>query len=115
MKRLLAAWKRRPVITSAFILAVLFTCMFAFRSVAMLIYWSHPDHQNQAIQAWMTPRYVAQSWQLPPDVMYRALGTDEMPGRRIMLGEIAKQQGISMDELAARIAAAAATFRGAEN
>jgi hypothetical protein len=111
MKRLLLAWRRRPIIMSGFILAVVFTGLFAFRSVAVMIYWSEPDRKDQAIEGWMTPRYVAQSWHLPPHVMYEALHTDEMPNRRQTLHDIARTQDTSIDDLAGRIAAAAKTYR----
>lgn len=114
MKRYRAAWRRHPIITTAFSIAVLFTVFFTFRSVAMMIYWANPDHHNVDIQAWMTPRYVMQSWHLNDDVMYQALQDDHLPGRRLTLGEIAAQQGITMPELKARIIAAATTFRDSQ-
>ena len=114
MKRLINAWRRRPVITSGFILAVIFTALFAFRSVAFMIYWSDPNHRDLKIEGWMTPRYVAQSWNLPPKVMFQALNADEMPGRRQRLRDIAKLQGVTLDELANRITAAAKTYRDSQ-
>lgn len=111
MKRLMAAWRRRPIILSGFVLALVLTALFAFRSVAFMIFWADPSHFEQKIEGWMTPRYVAQSWHLPPDVMSRALHTDKMPVRRMALGDIAAAQGISLDELVTRITDAAKTFR----
>lgn len=32
-----------------------------------------PAHQDQDLAAWMTPRYVAQSYKLPPNVLGPAL------------------------------------------
>ncbi len=111
MKRYKNAWKRRPVITTGFTLALLLTVVFAFRSVAFIVYWSDPARTDQEIQGWMTPRYVAQSWHLPRGVMFEALQTEKMPGIRQTLRQIAAQQGISMDELERRIVAAATAFR----
>ncbi len=115
MKRLINAWRRRPIITTGFALAVVFTGLFAVRAVTMMVYWSDPDHRDQAIQGWMTPRYVAQSWHLPPRVMYEALGTEEMPGRRKTLGDIAAERGISVKELSDQITRAADSFRETGN
>ncbi|MGR3291456.1 MAG: hypothetical protein ACU0C9_09720 [Paracoccaceae bacterium] len=111
MKRLKDAWRRRPILTTGFVLAVVLTGIFAFRSVAMMVYWTDPDHRDQTIQGWMTPRFVAQSWHLPPDVMLEALQVDKMPGRRQALRDIAAAQGISLQELAERIVMAAQMFR----
>ena len=97
--------------TGAFVLAVLFTALFAIRSVVFVAYWSNPAHRDQDIEGWMTPRYIARSWHLPEDVLLSALGLDGMPGRRMTLAEIARAQGIPLDELEARIATAAQKLR----
>ncbi len=111
MKRYISAMRRHPLLTLGFTLATLMTVMFAVRSVVFMVYWSDPDKKDQDIQGWMTARYVAQSWHLPPKVMYMALGTEKMPGRRQTLSEIAINQGISLAELQARIQIAATEFR----
>lgn len=111
MKRLINAWRRRPIITTAFLIATVFTIMFAVRSATMMIYWSDPDHRDQTIEGWMTPRYVARSWNLPADIMVGAIGGDQMPDPRRPLHEIAAEQGIALQELTTRITNAAATFR----
>jgi len=87
------------------------TVFFAVRSVLFFVYWSDPAHRDQPIEGWMTPRYVVQSWQLPPEVMIDALGEGPMPGKRRTLAEIAASQGISFDELGIRIEDAAKAFR----
>ncbi len=114
MKRYFSALRRHPFLTLGFTLATLMTVMFAVRSVVFMVYWSDPDKSDQAIQGWMTARYVAQSWHLPPKVMYTALGTEKMPGRRQTLDQIAQDLGISLSELEARIVTAATQYR-AEN
>jgi len=111
MKRFRTACKRRPVITAAFAIATVFAIMFAVRSAMFMTYWFDPAHRDQQIQGWMTPRYVAQSWHLPPRVMFGALQTDKMPGRRQTLADIAAAQGISVEQLTARIIAAATLYR----
>lgn len=113
MKRFRNAWTQRPLLTTAFAVATLFSVMFAVRSVMFMVYWSDPARTDQQIQGWMTPRYVAQSWHLPPKVMFQALQTDNMPGRRLTLNDIAAAQGISVTELKARIIAAATAYREA--
>lgn len=114
MKRLIAALKRRPVITSAFVLAVVLMVLFAVRGVVSMAYWSDPTRQDQSIQDWMTPRYVARSWHLPPEVMFTAIGETTMPEKRKPLHEIAAARGISFEELQARIVAAASAYRATQ-
>jgi len=111
MKRLIHAWKRRPVFATGFVLATVVAVLFALRSVSMMIYWSDPDHRDQSIEGWMTPRYVARSWHLPPEVMIGAIGGSQMPDPRRPLNEIAADQGITLLELTTRITDAAAIFR----
>ena len=114
MKRLIDAWRRHPILTTGFIIAVLFSVMFAIRSVVFVVYWSDPDHRNVALESWMTPRYIARSWDIPPEVVLSALGTDEMPGRRLSLEDIARNLGISEEELEKRIHDAAIAYRAGQ-
>ncbi|MEE9388348.1 MAG: hypothetical protein V3U96_07040 [Paracoccaceae bacterium] len=111
MGRFKQAWRRRPVIMSGFVLALVFACLFAFRSVAFMIYWSDPSHQNQTIQGWMTPRYIAHSWRVPPKVVRQALQLDAMPQRRQSLTQIADQKDIPLEVLIDQIIAAAISHR----
>ncbi len=111
MKRLADAWRRRPLITAGFLLASLFAILFAVRSVVFVVYWSNPDHRDRQLEGWMTARYIAKSWDVPPEVMERALSTDQMPGRRQSLQDIADKLAIPLPQLEARIAAEITAYR----
>lgn len=111
MKRLATAWRQHPLVLSVFSLTVLLAGLFAIRAVVSLIYWTDPAHRDQIIEGWMTPRYVVESWHLPPEVMTQALGEGPMPGKRRTLDDIAEGQGVSVETLAARIAKAAHAYR----
>ncbi|MBV1903862.1 MAG: hypothetical protein KUG58_09525 [Marinosulfonomonas sp.] len=111
--RFRASFARHPVLSSGFLLALAFVVFFTVRSVTALIYWSDPTHRDQPIEGWMTPRYVVQSWQLPPEVMIEILDAGPMPGRRLTLAQIADDQGITLKDLAARITAATDAHRAA--
>lgn len=106
MKRLLARFRERPMVTTIFLLAATLACVFVIRGVMFAIWWSDPAHRDQAIEGWMTPRYVARSWDVPHDVIGQALGFDGPPARRMPLREIAAERGVSVDELSAAIIAA---------
>ncbi len=111
MRRLVQAWRRHPVMTSGFILAVIFTVLFAVRSVVFMIYWSDPAHYDRAFEDWMTPRYIAKSWKLPDEVVLKALHLDQMTRRRTTLADIAARQGVTVKQLQENIARAAAEYR----
>lgn len=109
--RLREAWRRRPLLTAAFLLAALAAVMFALRTVVFVIYWSNPAHHDRPLQPWMTPRYVARSWHLPPELVTEALQLETMPGRRVSLRQIAEAQGVSLSVLRARLVLAARRYR----
>ncbi len=111
MRRLIDAFKTHPVLTPAFLLAAALTVMFTIRTVAFTIYWANPAHRDQPIEPWMTPRYVAHSWDLPPERVAAALGLEPGSARGLSLAEIAASGGLSLEEIEQRIRAAAAAYR----
>lgn len=105
-------WRDNKLLVGGFVLALAVMVFFVIRSVAFWIYWADPAHRNQEIEPWMTPRYVAHSWHVPPDVVVEAL--DLAPGgRRITMAEIAEREGVSLDEIAERVVAAIEAERAA--
>ena len=63
----------------------------------------------------MTPRYVSLSYALPPEILAPALFLEQgAPPRRISLGNIAFENGLTMEELQARIDDAVAAWRESE-
>jgi hypothetical protein len=81
---------------------------FGFKTVSAAIYWADPAHQEEPLAGWMTPRYVARSYQLPPALLGEALFFNpEQAPRRVSLAEIAAQNAVTLDDLQARIDAAA--------
>jgi hypothetical protein len=68
------------LIAAALVLALGFTGWHAYRAVRAAIFWSH--HQKEPIQGWMTVRFVAHSYHVPPDVLYQAIGLPPEPDRR---------------------------------
>lgn len=102
------------MISGAFLLALAVMLFFGVRLVLSGLYWSDPLHRDQAIAVWMTPGYVAHSWQVPRDVMQAALGMPPEGGKRETIGEIAKRLGEDPAVLIARIEAEIATFRAGQ-
>lgn len=114
MRRLLAAWRKHPVLTGAFVIAALLTAMFAVRMVMFTVYWSDPAHRDQSLQGWMTPGYIAQSWDVPREDVLAAIATPDTSGKRKSLDEISVESGISLTDLTTRIEAAIAASRAAQ-
>jgi hypothetical protein len=111
MKRLFTAWRKRPILTSAFLLACAVTLFFAGRLVFFTVYWS--THREMPVQAWMTVGYVARSWGLDPRGLDAAAGlpVPEEKGRPQPLAEIARDRGVPVTEVIAEVEAAIAALK----
>lgn len=97
---MLALLKRHPVASSAFLLAAVLTLYFTVKLVAGAIYWADPAHRNQPPAGWMTPGYIAHSWNVDTRELRRHLGLrkEEFEGRPT-LKRIAKAKGVPLPEL----------------
>jgi hypothetical protein len=101
-------WRRHPVLTTGFVLAVVIMLAFAVRFAVQVVYWSTPAHQNQQLQGWMTPRYIARSWQVSaPELTALAALPPAGEGPRT-LAKIATDEGVPLAEIIARVEAALA-------
>ena len=108
--------KRHTILRLAFIAMFAVTLFFAFRLTVSTIVWSNPDRIDQAIAGWMTPRYIAKSWQLPAEVIAEALGLSlDGTGRRVTLAEIADLQGRDLGDLIRDLEAAINASRAGSN
>ena len=104
-------WQAAPVATVILGGALAVSLFFAVRLVAFWIYWADPAHQDQAIEPWMTPGYVAHSWGIPREIAFEALGLPPAPGGPRSLQDLAAERGLSPDALAAELQAAIDAFR----
>jgi hypothetical protein len=103
-------WRRHRLLVLAFLAALALTVGFGVRSALFMPDFRAPP-ADPPIEGWMTPRLVARGWHLPPEVLGAALGLEPGAGKRRTLDQIAAGQGITIDELAARIEAAALAYR----
>lgn len=107
-----AAGRRRRLLLAAFLAALALTVFFGVRAVLFAVYWHDPAHRDEAIAGWMTPRYVAHSWNVPPEVVAAAIDLEPgAAGRRPTLERIAAAEGVPLPELTARIETAIARYR----
>ena len=105
------AWRRHPVLTALFVLAILVTSGFAARTAIFVVYWSDPTHRDATIEGWMTPGYVARSWHVAPDVVAVALGVEIGEGHGLTLEALARERGVPLSQIEASLAAAIAAAR----
>ncbi|SNS93441.1 hypothetical protein [Antarctobacter heliothermus] len=107
-------WQDAPWLTGAFVLALVCTLFFAGRFVTGAIYWADPAHRDVPPASWMTPRYVAHSWRLPPDMVADTLALPrDGTGGRFTLGQLAADRDVPVDTLIAELEAAIARHREA--
>ncbi len=104
-----SAFRRHPVLVSAFVLFTVLALFFAGRFISRAVYWS--AHQNQPVAAWMTVGYVAHSWHLDPRDLEQAAGLPPPVGHPLTLGEIAVQRGVPVADIIAAVEAAIAKLQ----
>lgn len=107
-------WQKHRIVAVAFIAAVVVTVFFAGRLILFSVYWADPAHRHQPLEGWMTPRYVAHSYELPPEVVRQALNLTPDHGRRQTLEQIAEERGMTLEEVQRRINEAANAHHGYE-
>jgi ABC-type nickel/cobalt efflux system permease component RcnA len=88
---------QQSLIAAAFVLFVLAGIFFAVRAMRPAMYWHR--HKDEQIESWMSVGYVAHSYHVPPHVLTSALGLAHRPPDKRPLGEIARSQNRSMDEI----------------
>lgn len=116
LDRIKTLWAHHRLAMVAFLALFCIAGFFAFNAIAAAVYWNDPRHQDQPLAAWMTPRYVAQSYDIPPDVLGPALFIDPTePPRRLRLEDIATANGVTLETLQQRITEATAIFRASRD
>ncbi len=104
-------WTHNRIGFVAFVVVLVLTGFFGVRTVSQSIYWADPARQNQTLAEWMTPRYVAKSYGVPPEVVKAAWGLDlDSPLRRASLETIAAEIGLPLEEMERRVTEAAAAW-----
>lgn len=96
---MLKLFKSHPVAVPGFLLALALVAFFGGKLVLDTIYWSDPRHRDVAPQAWMTPRYIAHSWGIPPKGLHEALSFETPAKERPTLAYIAKSRGMTVDDV----------------
>lgn len=108
---ILSLWRSHRVLLIGFLVALALAGFFLVRTVVSTVYWADPAHHEQTIEGWMPVRYVARSWDVPPQVLAQALDLRTGEGRRLTVAEIAVEQEVSVDQIAARLRTAITAYR----
>lgn len=108
------AFTHAPWLTSGFLIALALTVFFGIRTVTGAMYWADPAHRDQEIAGWMTPRYVAMSWQVPPEVVISALALPRPEGRMPRIEDIAAERNTTVDAVSDRVRAAIEAYRATQ-
>ncbi|PJE29946.1 hypothetical protein SAMN06297129_2631 [Pseudooceanicola antarcticus] len=100
-------WRSHPLACIGFLAGLSLTLVFLARLALFTFYWSDPAHRAPRPEGWMTPGYVAHSWQLPVEEVAAQLGlTPRRPkGKPPTLSEIARASGEDEAALLARLEA----------
>lgn len=105
MKKIGHLWRHHRIGLLAFCLAVAVTLFFVLRLIVQTLHWIDADNRFQPPAPWMTPRYIALSWDVPPSEIGAALQADAVTSGRPTLEAIAKARGVPvaqvLDEAAA--------------
>ena len=78
--------------------------------LADAIYFNDPAHKDVELKSWMTPRYVALSYELPRPVMMEVLGIEEGDDFPRRIDRLAASLGLSLEELTAKVRAAKVSY-----
>jgi hypothetical protein len=102
--------RARPGLVIAFVLAALLTVFLGGRIIARAIYWE--NHQNQAIQGWMTLGYIARSWGVDSLELaaLAGFGQPAEKGHPQPLIDIARDRGVALAAVIAQTEAALQTL-----
>ena len=96
----------------AFVAALVVTVFFGVRLLVSSLYWPDPDQHDQPVKGWMTPRYVAHSYDLPPGTVREALELEDLDGERRTLADITETSSLNLEEIQRRVNDAVRSHEG---
>ncbi len=102
MKRAIQAlWRRHPLVSVGFGLAVIISLVFAIRGLMFAgMLWMRAE---QPVEGWMTPRFIALAYGIGVREVEAALGLTDADARGVSLDRLAGQTGQPVAEVMAPI------------
>lgn len=107
MRRL---WNRHPVLTAIFAVALVVSLGFGIRAIVVTVRLA--GMEDRPLAGWMTPRYIVNVYDVPPEVVSRVLELPEQSSPRQPLDAIARAQGRPVAEIIDALRAAIAEEHG---
>lgn len=105
-------WSAAPIATLILALALLATAVFGVRSAIHWIDRPTIAERQQPIEAWMTPRYVVRSWDVPRNVVLDVLDVPlPLPDGPTSLSRIAELRDVPVEQVIAEVQAAIAAHQ----
>ena len=101
------------VLVSVFLAAAAFALFMASRVFLDFLYFNDPQNVDVDLKPWMTPRFVVLTYDLPRPFVFELLSIDPNEDSGLRLRRIAERDGITMEELTARVREATARYRAA--
>lgn len=95
-------WRDHPLLVLGFALALGVTLVLALRLVWLAPDWRTNPANMGPVAGWMTPRFVAHAYAIPPEALAKALGIAPGTGPRT-LADIAAGAGVPLADLLARV------------
>ncbi len=100
------AFRRHPVLFPLFLVALLAVVWFGIKATQDLMAAKTRFSADPEIAGWMTPGYIARTWNIPPEVLLDTLSLTEQPRKRMTISEIALDKGLTPPDYAAEVEAA---------
>ena len=102
------------LLVSLTLITLVIIVWFGARFMLDFIYFNDPNNVDVDLKGWMTPRFIALTYDLPRPFVFDLLELAPSDEGGPHLGAIAEDLGISLNELTIRVRDAAAVYR-AEN
>ncbi len=97
-------WRGKRLLVLAFAFSLAASLFLGGRTIAYFVYWT--DHRDQQLEPWMTPGYIAQSWDVDRDIVLEAIGMPVAERTRRPIGKIADDKGMTFQALSDDVMAA---------
>ena len=98
------------VLAGVVVIALIGAIIFGIRAADSSRRWK--DHPPEEIAAWMSPRFIAMSHHVPPDVIEDAIAPgQDLMHRKVSLEDIAEEQGVAVETLILQLNTAIATHQ----
>lgn len=93
MKRL---WQTHKLLVIAFAVALTLTLGFGIRAAMFVprLHFKMPNAAEQPVQAWMTPKFIVHTYDMPGPVVGEVLGIDRGTNPDQPISAIAKARGV---------------------